>query len=182
MTIDVNFIDLIRQRRSVRQFKSQTVEQEKIDLLMEAALRSPSSRSFNPWRFIVVDDPALLEKLSKSKPHGASFLKNAPLAIVVCGDVAISDVWVEDCAIASVFIHLAASSLDLGSCWIQIRKRDHTQSVSADRYIKDLLNIPDTLMIESMIAIGYPDEIKTAHPADTLNYDKVFFNRVNVKD
>lgn len=168
-------MSLIRQRRSVRRFKPQAVEQEKIDVLIEAALRAPSSRSIRPWRFIVVDDPALLKKLSTSKPHGATFLKHAPLGIVVCADAFASDVWVEDCSIASVFIHLAASALGLGSCWIQIRKREHTQSLSADAYIKDLLDIPDNLMIESILAIGYPDEIKTGHSADTLNYDKVSY-------
>lgn len=176
------FFDLIRERRSVRKFKQHPIEQEKCKLLIEAALRAPSSRSFNPWRFIVIDDATLLETLSKSKPHGASFLKNAPLGIVVCGDSTASDVWVEDCAIASTFIHLAASSLGLGSCWIQIRKRDHTPNTSADTYIKELLDIPDNLMIESIIAIGYPDETKDGHPEDSLNRDKVFFNRYGTED
>ncbi len=176
------FLDLIRHRRSVRKFTPQPIDPKTRDLLIEAALRAPSSRSFNPWRFIVVDDSALLEKLSRSKPHGASFLKNAPLGIVVCGDTDASDVWVEDCSIASAFIHLAAASLGLGSCWIQIRKRDHSPTLSADTYIKDLLDIPDNLMIESIIALGYPDEIKNGHPRDRLDDDKVFLNRFDNKD
>ncbi|MCG8684327.1 MAG: nitroreductase family protein [Desulfobacterales bacterium] len=176
------FLDLIRQRRSIRQFTSEPISKEIRDQLIEAALRSPSSRSFNPWRFIVVDDPDLLEKLSKAKPHGASFLKNAPLGIVVCADATASDVWVEDCSIASAFIHLAAASLGLGSCWIQIRKRDHSQDLSADTYIKDLLLAPDNLMIESIIAIGYPAEKKDGHTKETLDYDKVFVNRFDEKD
>ena len=176
------FLDLIRQRRSIRKFTSQPIEKKTRDLILEAALRAPSSRNFNPWRFIVVDDTELLEKLSNAKPHGASFLKNAPLGIVVCADSNASDVCVEDCAIASIFIHLAAASLGLGSCWIQIRKRDHSQTLSADTYIKDLLLIPDNLMIESIIAIGYPDEQKSGHTKETLDYDKVYANRFGEKE
>ncbi len=171
------FFELIEQRRSIRKFSNQPIEPDKIALLMEAALRSPSSRSFNPWRFIVVEETELLEKLSKAKPHGASFLSNASLGIVVCADTSVSDVWVEDASIASLFIHLAAQDLGLGSCWIQIRKRDHDPSKSADTYIKELLNIPDPITVESILAIGYPDEVKKGHSKETLDFDKVFLNR-----
>ncbi|MDD9304825.1 MAG: nitroreductase family protein [Desulfobacter sp.] len=111
------FLDLIRARRSVRKFTSRPIDENTRAQILEAALRSPSSRGLNPWRFIAVDDPKLLDRLSRSKPHGASFLKNAPLGIVVCADTTISDVCVEDAAIASTFIHLAAADLGLGSCW-----------------------------------------------------------------
>ena len=170
------FLDLIKTRRSTRKFKDKPVEQEKINALIEAALRSPSSRGINPWHFIVIKDKTLLETLSKAKPHGATFLKNAPLGIVVCGDKSQSDVWVEDASIASVFIHMAAHDLGLGSCWIQIRKREHDSLKTADIYVKELLEIPEHLMIESIIAIGYPDEIKKSHPKDSLHFHKISFN------
>ena len=176
------FLELIEQRRSVRKFKTKPIEPEKVDKLIEAALRSPSSRSFNPWRFIVVNRPDILEKLSGAKPHDSNFLKKAPLGIVVCADPSTSDVCVEDASIASIFIHLAAQSLSLGSCWIQIRKRDHSTSKSADIYIKELLGIPDNIMIESIIAIGYPDEAKKGHPKESLQYEKVFLNRFGEKN
>jgi nitroreductase len=176
------FLELINSRRSIRKFKPAPVEKEKLDALIEAALRSPSSRGKNSWQFIVVEDSPLLEKLSQAKPHGAGFLNGAPLGIVVCGDTSKTDVWVEDTAIASIFIHLAAHDMGLGSCWIQIRKRDHTTSKSADTYIKDLLNIPDHLMIESIIAIGYPDETKKGHEKEALPSHKVSFNTYTQKD
>lgn len=170
------FLDLIKTRRSIRKFSDKPVEKEKIDQILEAALRSPSSRSFNPWRFILVDRPDILEALSKAKPHGASFLKSAPLGIVVCADSSASDVWVEDCAIASIFIHLAAHSLKLGSCWIQIRKRDHDLKKSADTYIKEILDIPDSIRVESIVAIGYADEVKQGHGPDSLDHGNLFYN------
>ena len=175
------FSELIKRRRSIRKFKAAPVEKEKIDQLVEAGLRAPSSRGFNPWHFIVIQDKALLEKLSTAKPHGAGFLKNAPLGIVVCGDTSKSDVWVEDTSIASIFLHLCAHDLGLGSCWIQIRKRKHANSKKSDDYIKELLKIPDTLSVESIIAIGYPDESKQGHPEDSLMYHKVSFNTYDQK-
>lgn len=175
------FIDLIRIRRSVRKFRDRDVEPEKIDLLIEAALRSPSSRGFNPWEFVVVTEPELLGRLSAAKPHGALFLKRAPLAVVVCADPRKSDVWVEDASIAAIFLHLAAASLDLGSCWIQIRKRDHDPGRTAGDFVRDLLRIPEGLEVESIVAIGYPAEEKTPHPASSLMVEKVSYNRYGQK-
>ncbi|MBF0235795.1 MAG: nitroreductase family protein [Desulfamplus sp.] len=171
------FFSLIEKRRSIRKFKPIPVEQEKIDKIVETALRSPSSRGFNPWCFIVVDQPELLEKLSMAKPHGASFLKEAPLGIVVCADENKTDVWVEDSSIATIFIQLAAQALDLGSCWIQIRKRQHDDKISAESYIRTLLDIPENFKVESMIAVGYPDEDKSAHSKESLQMEKVFLNK-----
>ena len=176
------FLDLIKTRRSTRKFSEKSVEKEKIATLIEAALRSFSSKGTNPWQFIVIEDKNILEKLSKAKPHGSGFLKGATLGIAVCGDASQSDVWVEDASIASAFIHLAAHDMGLGSCWIQIRKREHDSSKSADTYVKELLKIPDNLMVESIIALGYPDEIKKGHSKDSLSFDKISFNTYGIKD
>ena len=170
------FLDLISTRRSIRHFTDRPVEKEKIDRLIEAALRSFSSRGLNPWRFIVVTDREKLDQLSTAKPHGSGFLKNAPLGIVVCADTSTTDVWVEDASIASAFIHLAAHDMGLGSCWIQIRKRDHSSLKSADSYVRDILGVPDKISVESIISIGYPAEQKSGHSKDSLQFQKVCFN------
>jgi nitroreductase len=170
------FLSLAQKRRSIRQYLDKPVETEKIQRLIEAALRAPSSRGFNPWDFIVVTDRDLLERLSKSKPHGASFLKDAALGIVVCADPEKSDVWIEDASIASIYIHLAAESMELGSCWIQIRKRMHDSEKSAEQYIRESLNIPENFKIESMIAVGYPAEKKSGHPKKDLQHEKVHYD------
>ena len=70
-------IDLLRQRRSIRNFTPEKIAPDTIDALMEAALRAPSSRGINPWEFIMVDDPGLLGNLAQAKPHGAGFLKSS---------------------------------------------------------------------------------------------------------
>ena len=86
-------------RRSTRKFSERKVEEEKIKKLLTAALLAPSSKGSRPWEFIIVDDPSLLAILATSKPHGASLLKHAPLAIVIAGDKTKSDVCVEDCSL-----------------------------------------------------------------------------------
>ncbi|NLH17852.1 MAG: NAD(P)H-dependent dehydrogenase/reductase [Phycisphaerae bacterium] len=151
-------IDLLRKRRSVRKFESRSIEPDKIEVLKEALLRSPTSRSLIPWEFVLVDDLALLKQLSRSKKHGSGFLKGAPLGIVVCADPAKCDVWIEDCAIASILVQMTALSLGLGSCWIQIRLRQFDTKTTSEEYIRKTLSLPSHLTILSMIAIGYPAE------------------------
>ena len=170
------FLPLVQKRRSIRKFLKKQIEKEKVDVLIEAALRSPSSMSRNPWEFIVVTEPNTLDKLSRSKPHGATFLKNAPLGVVVCADPVKCDVWIEDCSIASIFIHLAAESVGLGSCWIQIRERPYDDAKSAGDYVSEILKIPDNFKVESIVAVGYPDENKPPHKKEELPYDKVYFD------
>ena len=167
------FLPLIQKRRSIRKFQNKPVETDKLDMLMEAALRAPSSMGNNPWEFIVVREQDMLQKLSKAKPHGATFLRNAPLGIIVCADPGKSSVWVEDASIASIFIHLAAESIGLGSCWIQIRERMHSETKTAEAYISELLGLPANMKVEAIIAVGYPDEKKQPHEKENLEYHKV---------
>ena len=170
------FRSIIQKRRSIRKFLEKPVEAEKIDMLVEAALRSPSSRGFNPWEFIVVTEQGLLEKLSKAKQQGSEFLQNAPLGIVVCANSDKSDTWIEDSSIASIFILLAAESMGLGGCWIHIRDRMHNDTKTAQEYIGEIVHIPEKLKVESMIALGYSDEKKPHHKKEELQYEKVYFN------
>jgi len=174
-------ISLLQKRRSFRKFQDKKVEAEKIDTLIEAALRSPSGRALNPWEFVVVTDKDILEKLSMAKEHGSTFLKGAPLGIVVCADPAKQDIWIEDAAISSVIIHLTAASLGLGGCWIQIRERMHKGNEPAEPYIAKVLGLPKNLKVLSMVAIGYPAEEKPGHEKDELQYDKVHRNRYGGK-
>jgi nitroreductase len=166
-------IDLLRSRRSIRAFEDRPVDPPIIETLKEAVLRSPSSRSLNPWHFVFIKDASLLTTLSKCKPHGAAFLKNAPLGVVVCADPSACDVWVEDTSIASIILHLTAHSLGLGSCWIQIRKRMHSEATGAGDYVKKALDLDDHLEVESIIAMGYPSSAVSGHPRKTLLWDRI---------
>jgi nitroreductase len=130
-----------------------------------------------PWEFILVDDPKLIEKLSDAKMHGSQFLKNAPLAIVIIANEEITDVWVEDTSIAATIIQLQAETIGLGSCWVQIRNRLHTELVSSEEYIAKIFDFPKNIRIEAIIGIGYPDEKKEAYTKDDLIYGKVYKNK-----
>ena len=174
------FLELLQKRRSIRKYLDKGVDSATIDQLVEAALRAPTSMGKNSWEFVIVTEPDLLQKLSNAKPHGSTFLKNAKLGIVVCGDPQITDVWIEDASIASAFVHLAATSLELGSCWIQIRERKHDDTQTAEAYIAEILNLPAHIKVVSIVAIGYPDEHKSAHPRESLPYDKVSLNNYGV--
>ncbi len=173
------FIDLLRERRSIRHFENRQIEQGKIDILVEAMLRSPSSRGLNPWEFVIVTDKDKIAALAESKPHGAAFLKDAPLAVVICADPEKCDVWVEDCSIATLLVHLAATDLDLGSCWIQIRKREHDETKSSDQYVKEWLAIPEKMVVEAIVAIGYPKMTKEGHNRSSLLDARVHYNTMS---
>jgi nitroreductase len=170
-------IDLLRTRRSIRRFTGQPVEPETVDLLLEAALRSPSSKDTNPWELIVVTDREMLHQLAAAKAHGAAFLQGAPLAIVVCADPAKSDVWVEDAAVAATLIHLEATDLGLGSCWVQIRLRRRGDGSDAQAFLTDLLGLPGGMMVLAIIGIGYPADTKRGHPRSSLPFNQVSFER-----
>ena len=122
----------------------------------------------------MVSDRDLLIELAARKPHESTFLKKAPLGIIVLADPQRSDVWVEDSSIASIFIHLVAHSLGLGSCWIQIRERMHDLQNSAGQYVATLLAIPADREVEAIVAIGYPDSQLPNHDRSALDYSKVY--------
>ena len=169
-------LELLKKRRSIRKYKEKKIEKEKIGQLIKAVLLSPSSRNLRPWEFVVVDDGDLLAKLSQSKPHGSEFLRSAALGIVVIVDAQKSDTWIEDSSIASIILHLTSETLGLGSCWIQIRGRQHNDSVTAEEYVRQTLNIPEKYKVESVISIGYPDENKPPLDESELQYNKVHLN------
>jgi nitroreductase len=171
------FNDLLKSRRSIRKFQDMEVEKEKIDTILKSALLAPSSRAIRPWEFIAVTDRALLKELSGCKEFGSQFLAGAPLGIVVIADRTACDVWVEDASIASIIIQLSAQSLDLSSCWIQVRERFHSGEVKAEDYIKGVLGIPEKYGVECIVAIGYSAEEKRAYGDNELLYGKIHINR-----
>lgn len=166
-------IELLRSRRSIRAYAIDKIEPDKIELLKESVLRAPSSRGINPWKFIFVKEKRLLKKLASAKEHGGEFLESAALGVVICADESKSDVWVEDCSIASIVLQLAAHSMGLGSCWVQIRNRMHDKALTAETFIKDLFELTKSIRVESIIAIGYPAEKKRSIAKDKLQYEKI---------
>jgi nitroreductase len=172
----MQMIELLRKRRSVRKYINQPVETEKLELLKEAVLRSPSSKNINPWEFIFIDAPETLGKLKECKPYGVTSLGTAPLAVVICADETKNDVWIEDCSIASFLLQLTAQSLELGSCWIQIRNRTHSEDTSSELFVQNLLNIPAKYKVLSIITIGYPESVREGKFVEELQFEKIRIN------
>ena len=107
----------------------------------------------------MVEDKDTLEAISEMRDRGSSFVKDAAAAIVVMGDTTKTDIWVENASISATFIQLAATSLDLGSCWVHVRDRQRSKNDpskgTAEDYIKGLLGIKDEYKVLCVIALGY---------------------------
>jgi nitroreductase len=170
------FNELVEKRRSVRLYTERPVEAGKIDAIIEAALRSPTGAARRPWTFVVITDKTLREKLSVAKPGGAAFVKDAPVAVVVCGDPSVSGLWVEDCSIAAVTMQYAAHALGLGSRWAHMNGNNFADGTTSTQYIATLLGLPDSLTVLCIIAIGYPGEETVPYKKDELRFDKVSYN------
>ena len=171
------FSELIRLRRSTRKFTEEELSQEQVELLLRAALMSPSSKRTNGWQFVVVDDKEMLQKLSQCKEAGAGFMAGAPLAIVVMADPMVSDVWIEDASVASLMIQLQAEDLGLGSCWVQVRERFTADGVSANEVVHELLDIPLQLQVLSIIAVGHKAQERKPFDEENLQWEKVHINK-----
>lgn len=176
-----NFSDLIRLRRSMRKFTSEELAPEEVVTLLKAALMSPTSKRSNSWQFIAVDDKETLDKLSRCKEHGAAFLADAALAIVVMADPLASDVWIEDASVASILIQLQAEDMGLGSCWIQVRERFTATGMSSDEYVHGILDIPLQLQVLSIIAIGHKGMERNPFDEEHLQWEKVHINKYGGK-
>jgi len=157
-------INWILKRRSIRKFLDKPVEEEKIDLLMKAAMAAPSASNRQPWHFIVVTERDKLDQLSEIHPY-AKMLKEATLCVVVCGDPEEAtsknsglSYWVQDCSAAMQNLLLAVTSLDLGGVWLGVHPNEEREKI-----IKDFLKIPNRIRPLGLAAIGYPDEEKEAN-------------------
>jgi nitroreductase len=168
-----DMLETVRARRSVRRYEPREVAPEMIEQLKEAMLRSPSSQGRRPWRFVFVTDREKLAALSRAKPNNASFLAEAALGVVVCGDERVSDAWIEDCSIAATILQLTTTGLGLGSCWIQLLNRPHDDDTSAEAYVGAVLGLGEGIRVECIVAIGYPLETKPPYETGALKWDAV---------
>jgi nitroreductase len=150
-----DMVEFIFQRRSIRRFTAEPVEEAKVKTLLEAAMAAPSSNNRRPWHYVVTHDRGTLNRLGEAHPYG-KMLYQATLAVAVCADPGISPVmWVQDCSAATENILLAASSLGLGACWLGCHPyEDRTGAV------RQILEIPQHIEVLSLLAIGHPGEKK----------------------
>lgn len=159
----MDLLEIMRNRRSVRKYTGERIDDEKIEKVLQAGMLSASSKGRRPWDFIVVRSKETLEKMAHSRVAGAAMLKGADTAIAVIADPEKCDVWVEDCSIVMANMHLMADSLGLGSCWIQgrLRMASDQPPETTEKYLRKLLGFPESYRLEAMLSLGVP----ASHPA-----------------
>ena len=172
-----DFKDLVQLRRSHRKFTDEEISAEDVQLILRAALMSPTSKSQRGWEFVVVEDKMDIEKLSDAKDMGGQFIKGAPLAIVVLGDPLKNDCWVEDGSIAAISMQYQAEDLGLGSCWVQMRGRGLSDGTSADTVIRGILGIPENFNVLCVIAVGHKADERKPQNEDKLKWENVHLGK-----
>lgn len=161
----MDVLEVIKWRRSIREFLPQKIEQEKILKILEAGRLAPSSSNRQAWHFIVVDDENLIKKIPEKVIVGTksiiSWIKNAPLVIVGCYTKKIThyiaglyghENHLIDISIAMTNMVLEATELGIGSCFIGWFNEKH---------LKGLLKIPDSYRIAMLVVLGYPKNPST---------------------
>ena len=145
----------IRTRRTVRRFKRNSVEDEKLQTILDAGRWAPSFSNLQPWKFIVIKNPGIKGALDEAARKDVLRLgiNEAPVAILVCVDRRIDPLHaIEAGAAATQNMTLAACSLGLGAGWIGI------WGTEAEASIQKLFKLPETVRVVSLLPIGIPDE------------------------
>lgn len=167
-------LENIHSRKSVREFTSEPVSDADIQTMLKAAMAAPTAINFQPWRFVVVNEREALDSLADQLPY-AKMLKQAPLAIVVCGETLWmggeeNPFWSLDCSAATQNLLLTAEALGLGAVWTAAYP-------DADRCkaISDALGLPSTVKPLCVVPIGHP--AGENQPRDKWNPENIHYGK-----
>ena len=164
----MNVFEAIMKRRSVRGFLDKSIEDEKLNAVLEAGRLAPSAKNRQEWRFVVVKNREVRRAVAEAA-NGQNFVGEAPVVIVACG---ITDGYIMSCgqpsypidvAIALDHISLAAVELGLGTCWIGAFNEDR---------VKKILGIPEEIRVVDLMPIGYP-AVQTVKEKNRLPFNKI---------
>ena len=149
-------IAMILGRRSIRAYAVGDVSNETIKTILQAAMSAPSAVGKDPWRFVVLRDQAVRDRIVQKLPHG-KMLAEASVGIIVCGDIAAThdkqlSYLLQDCSAAIENMLLAIHGLGLGACWLGVHPRRNRMDG-----IRSLFNLPDHIIPVAGIALGWPD-------------------------
>ena len=156
-------------RRSIRVYTEEPVSETDLQGLLQAGMAAPSASNRKPWHFVAVTDRETLSALAQAHPYG-KMLARAGAAIAVCGDPAISAWWVQDCSAATENILIAAAALGLGAVWLGSHGNPEREGA-----IRDVLGIPGSVGVLSLLSIGHPAEEKaprTQYEANRVHRDR----------
>jgi nitroreductase len=155
-------LELIMSRQSDRSYSDRAIEKEKLERVLESGRLAPSACNSQPWKFILVDDADLLNKLAEAASEKLlgmnSFVGQAPVQIIVIREkanissrigatVKKKDYSLIDIGIASENICLQAKAEGLGSCMI---------GWFDEKMVRKILHIPSSKRVELIITLGYP--------------------------
>jgi len=152
-------LDAIVHRRSIYQFKPEKVSEDKIATILEAARWAPSYANSQPWEFITVVDSNLKQEvveIAKETMAAHAGVEGAHVIVVTCVDPEKDPYhFIEDGAVATQNMALAAHSLGLATYWIGIFSPANDRK-SAEHKIKQVLDIPERIRVISLLPIGVP--------------------------
>ena len=157
----MEFLEVIKNRRSIRKYKQDSVPDEIITQILDAARLAPSGSNRQPWHFIVVKNPKMKKKLGLHP-----WAEKAPVIIVGCVDPTEGRWYVIDGSIAFEHIVLAATNFGLGTCWMG---RFLENLGETDERIKGVLGIPGHMRVLAVTPLGYPDEEPEPRERKTLH-------------
>ncbi|MBN2443710.1 MAG: nitroreductase family protein [Spirochaetales bacterium] len=163
----MNILKEIEGRKSIRNFKPDSIEKEKIDRILEAARRAPSAKNRQQWRFIVIEDREIRERI-KNAAYGQEYIVQAPIAIAACttnieyrmpnGQLS----YPIDISFAVSFMILQAVHEGLGTCCV---------TTYDEQVVKEILTVPHAMRVVMLVVLGYTDEIVeqiTRKPLDRI--------------
>lgn len=168
----------IKTRRSIRSFKSEQIEDMKLNEILEAAIYAPSGMNKQSWKFTAIQNSSKIQELAKAVKASLDMPENktynfygAPTFIIVSNERNCYNGPL-DCATALENIFLAATSLGIGSCWIN--QLNHCCDDEKVRFLLNSFSIPEDHVVWGCAAIGYADECPEVKPrkGNTINIIK----------
>ena len=168
--------ELAAKRRSVRKYTDEHIDDAVIDEIMKVALTAPASFGHQPVEFVVVRDKQTIRDIASCKSLGGSQIIGADAVIVVMVKLDRGEFWIEDGAIASGYLLLAAEQYDVGACWVHIRNRTGKRKTS-DEEIRELLGVPEGYAVLNLVALGGKGEQKRGRTETDFDKSKVHFER-----
>ncbi|MGL5977736.1 MAG: nitroreductase family protein [Erysipelotrichaceae bacterium] len=157
-------------RRSVRSFAPTAVEKTKLTAMLQAAMQAPSAGNQQPWEFVVVEDPTILEALSTMSPY-ATPTKQAPCAIVFLANtdrIRWQEYWQHDLAAAVQNSLLEAVEQGLGTVWMSA-----APDTARMTHIQNVLDLPAHLLPFCIVAVGIPTNENANQKVDRFDASRI---------
>jgi nitroreductase len=177
-----NILNLLKERRSIRKWKDESLNLSEIYQLIDAARWAPSSCNRQTLNFLIIDNKESICKIAETVRGGRTFFKNAPLLIMVLVDFRSYNLPMEkytmyqDAAAAIQNMLLMAHNIRLGACWASYAS--DTGMIINERWVRSELNIPNYFKIAGIVAVGKPNEQVCHIPRKEIK-DIVFVNSFN---